>query len=223
MRAPWMALFWILTAGLAAVACAPGDQPAGEGAMDTQPAAGTEAADAVPTAAQEAPTAAREAPATEAAGAAEVGAAADVEDGTYLVDGRSITLVDGLSEIETAPGSASRLVTRYFGNAVDLDLDGDGRMDRAFLLQQEGGGSGTFFYVVAAMGTAEGYTGTDAVLLGDRIAPQSTELAADDPAAFVVNYADRNPGEAMSARPSVGVSKRFKLRDGALVEEPAAP
>lgn len=200
-----VAATWILTTALAA-ACTPGGLPTGEGAADALPTAGTEAAEAgdAMEATEALPTAAA--------------AATDVQDGTYLVDGRSITLVDGLSELETAPGAASKLVTRYFGNGVELDLDGDGALDQAFLLQQEGGGSGTFFYVVAAMGTAEGYRGTNAIFLGDRIAPQSTHPAGDDPSQFIVNYADRNPGEPMSARPSVGVSRRFAVRGGELVE-----
>ena len=59
------------------------------------------------------------------------------------------------------------------------DLNGDGTPDVAFLLTQSPGGSGTFYYAVVALRTATGYTGTNAVLLGDRIAPQT----ANDPRA----------------------------------------
>ena len=143
---------------------------------------------------------------------------ADLKNGTYLVDGQSITLVDGVAENELAPGSASKQVTRYFGNEVNIDLNSDGLMDAAFLLQQETGGSGTFYYVVAALKTENGYVGTNAIFLGDRIAPQSTNVDPNNPSQFIVNYADRNADEPMSAQPTVGVSKTFKLENGSLAE-----
>lgn len=147
----------------------------------------------------------------------------DLKNGTYLIDGQSITLVDGVAEKEVAPGSASKQVTRYFGDAVNVDLNSDGLMDSAFLLQQETGGSGTFYYVVAALKTANGDSGTNAVFLGDRIAPQSSTIDPNNPSQFIVNYADRKPGEPMSAKPTVEVSKTFKLENGSLVEVVASP
>lgn len=147
----------------------------------------------------------------------------NLKNGTYLIDGQSITLVNGVAETELAPGSASKQVTRYFGNAVNIDLNSDGLMDSAFLLQQETGGSGTFYFVVAALNTENGCLGTNAIFLGDRIAPQSTIVDPNNSSQFIVNYADRNPGEPMSAQPTVGVSKTFKLENGSLVEVVASP
>jgi len=69
---------------------------------------------------------------------------------------------------------------------------------------ENSGGSGTFFYVVGAIKEEEGYRGTQAMLLGDRISPQSIEAA--EGTQVVINYADRNPGEPMSTVPSVGKS-----------------
>lgn len=138
----------------------------------------------------------------------------DYKNGTYSIEGVDITLVNGYAETEFAPGSISRLVTRYFGNEATGDLTGDGVADAAFLLTQDGGGSGTFYYVVAALETPDGYKGTNAVFLGDRIAPQTTEIRDGE---IIVNYADRNPGEPMTAQPSVGVSKYFRVENGMLV------
>ena len=59
----------------------------------------------------------------------------DPQNATYLVDGDAITLANGVSEVEAAPGSSMKKVTRYFGNAVEIDLNGDGAMDSAFLLE----------------------------------------------------------------------------------------
>ncbi|MDO9444659.1 MAG: hypothetical protein Q7K37_05035 [Dehalococcoidia bacterium] len=142
-------------------------------------------------------------------------APASHRDTAYEVEAQVVTLVGGMAETAAAPGSASRVTTRFFGNEAKGDLNGDGNEDIAFLLTQDGGGSGTFFYVVVALRTDDGYTGTNAVLLGDRVAPQSTEI---DGTELIVNYAERAPGEPMTAQPSVGVSKYLKVVDGQLVE-----
>lgn len=133
---------------------------------------------------------------------------ADYKDGTYIIEGQPVTLVDGRAEVESAPGSASKTITQYFGNEATGDLNGDGVADVAFLVAQTGGGSGTFYYVVAAMKTASGYTGTSAVLLGDRVAPQTTEIRDGQ---LIVNYAVRAAGEPMTAQPSVGKSLFLKF------------
>lgn len=137
----------------------------------------------------------------------------DHRNTTYSIDGQPITLVDGFAEVEAAPDSASKITTRYFGNELVVDLNNDSREDIIFLLTQETGGSGTFYYVVAALNTEDGYVGSEGYLLGDRIAPQTTELSQNPKHqnVIVVNYADRTSGEPMSADPSVGKSVWLKL------------
>lgn len=138
---------------------------------------------------------------------------ASYKNATYIFAGKPITLVNGHAEESAAPGSASKIVTDYFGNEVKLDLDGDGREDVAFLLTQQTGGAGTFYYVVAALNTPSGYKGSHAVLLGDRIAPQTTELSRNPSHknVIVVNYADRAPGESFAVQPSLGKSVWLKF------------
>ena len=135
------------------------------------------------------------------------------KDASYLIDGKLVQLVNGLSETEAAPGSASKVTTRYFGNELKTDLDGDGREDVVFLLTQETGGSGIFYYAVAALNTEEGYIGSDGYLLGDRIAPQTTNISSNPrhKNVIVVNYAVRKDGEPMTARASVGKSTYLKI------------
>ncbi|RJQ35164.1 hypothetical protein C4568_01595 [Candidatus Parcubacteria bacterium] len=140
--------------------------------------------------------------------------ARDHKNAQYVIGGQVIKLTDGVSDIEAAPGSASHIVTRYFGNDFPIDLNGDGREDVVFMLTQQAGGSGTFYYVVAALNTeAGGYIGSESFLLGDRIAPQSIELSQNPRHrdVIVVNYADRAAGEPMTAQPSVGKSVYLKL------------
>lgn len=114
----------------------------------------------------------------------------DYKNIEYLIAGKSIKL------------GTDRL--KYFGSEINKDLDEDGDEDIAFLVTYEPGGSGTFFYVVAALKTESGYIGSHGVLIGDRIAPQTTESGTGR--MIIVNYADRKPGEPFAIRPSVGKS-----------------
>lgn len=141
--------------------------------------------------------------------------AVDPKNATYLIDNESFTLVNGKSEKVIVPDSAAKTITQYFGNEVKADFNGDGLIDTAFLLTQSSGGSGTFYYIAVALGTNNGYKGTNTILLGDRIAPQTTGFENGE---IIVNYADRKPGEPMTANPSVGVSRYFKISSNKLIE-----
>jgi heat shock protein HslJ len=134
---------------------------------------------------------------------------ADHKNIAYSIAGETVRLVDGAAETAAAPGSAARIVTRYFGNEVRGDLNADGREDVAFLLTQEPGGSGTFFYAAAALDLPSGLVGSQGLLIGDRIAPQTTQLRPDG--TIAVNYADRAPGESFATPPSVARTMLLKL------------
>jgi len=138
----------------------------------------------------------------------------DYKNISYQIDGKTVLLKNGLSEV-IIPDSSSKSTTRYFGNEVTADMNGDGIEDVAFLLTQNNGGSGTFYYIVGAIKNGEIYTGTNAILLGDRIAPQTTEFKEG---MVIVNYADRKIDEPMTTEPSIGVSRYFKVEGGKLIE-----
>lgn len=127
----------------------------------------------------------------------------------YSIGGQTVRLVDGIAQVPAAPGSAAKIITRYFGNEVRGDLNADGVDDVAFLLTQEPGGSGTFFYVVAALDLPSGLVGSQGLLIGDRIAPQTTELRPGG--IIAVNYADREPDESFATAPSVAKTILLKL------------
>ena len=134
---------------------------------------------------------------------------ASLDNATYKINGENVLLKNGISVTEVVPGSASKTVTRYFGNEVKHDFDGDGREDSAFLVTQETGGSGIFYYLVARLNTVHGYIGSEGVFLGDRIAPQTTEMGKGN--IIVVNYAERAKGESFAVRPSFGKSRWLLL------------
>ncbi|MEE4263993.1 MAG: hypothetical protein V2I56_14985, partial [Desulfobacteraceae bacterium] len=91
----------------------------------------------------------------------------------YTIEKRDIHLISGRAEVPVAPGSAINITTTVFGEPVYGDLNGDGRDDAALFLVYDPGGSGTFYYVATAI-TRDGiFQGTNAVLLGDRIAPRT--------------------------------------------------
>jgi heat shock protein HslJ len=138
-------------------------------------------------------------------------------DGVYTIDGEKITLLGGVLE-KTIPGSSAKVVTRYFGNEVQGDFNRDGKEDIAFILTQEKGGSGTFYYLAVALCANNGHQGTNALLLGDRIAPQSTMLDENDPEVIIVSYAKRMADEPMTAQPSIMVSRAAKILNGELIE-----
>jgi len=139
----------------------------------------------------------------------------DPKNATYVIDGQSVILVDGISEVPAAPGSASKTTTRYFGNDAHGDLTGDGQSDIAYLITQDGGGSGLFYYAVVAVKTADGYHLTNPFLIGDRIAPQSTEIISQE---LRVNYAERKKGEPMSTQPSQGATLLLKVTPDGILE-----
>jgi hypothetical protein len=132
---------------------------------------------------------------------------------SYQVEGRGIQLKGGRHEVRAAPGSATMVRTFVFGQPAYGDLDGDGDEDAVLLLVHLPGGSGTFYYIAAALFEDDKYFGTNAVFIGDRVAPQ-TLIIRDE--VVVCNYADRRPGEAMAVSPSIGQSRYLTIRKGNL-------
>lgn len=122
---------------------------------------------------------------------------------TYRFDDATVTLVKGTATKEAAPGSAEKVTTQVFGEPVIGDLNGDGEPDAAVILVQSGAGSGVFYYAALAIKHGTTYTGTNVILIGDRIAPQTVEIHNGQ---AVYNYADRDTGEPMTAAPTFGKS-----------------
>jgi hypothetical protein len=146
----------------------------------------------------------------------------DPLNATYSIDGAPVTLINGRSEQAAVSGSAETITTQLFGAPVLGDVNGDGVNDAAVILVQTGAGSGTFYYAAVALATSSGTSsagtvGTNAILLGDRIAPDTTQIANG---IITVNYADRKPTDPMSTPPSIGVSKYLVVAGTVLYDTP---
>jgi hypothetical protein len=135
--------------------------------------------------------------------AEEPAGADDPENATYTISGQPVTLINGRADIEIVLGVATQEHVLLFGAPRYFDLDADGDLDAISFLQTDAGGSGTFYYVVAAINENGRYFGTNAMFLGDRIAPQIIDFLEGR---AVANYADRNPGEPFTTPPSLGKS-----------------
>jgi len=133
----------------------------------------------------------------------------------YDLDGMQVTLVNGKSEVPIGEDMAATINTRAFREPFFGDLTGDGKNDAGLFIYQDPGGTGTFFYVAAAIDDKGKTITTKAVLLGDRIAPQSIIVINNE---MIVSYMVREEGEPFTATPSVMIERRFIIENNDLKE-----
>ena len=86
-------------------------------------------------------------------------AAADHKNAEYFIEGQRVRLKNGVAETAAAPGSASTVTTRYFGNELRTDLDGDRREDGP--LYHAGARWLRHVLLRRALNTSRGYVGSD--------------------------------------------------------------
>lgn len=139
--------------------------------------------------------------------------AANPLDITLEIAGQKIVLHNGHSEIPLSTDGVSKIRTSVFNDPVTADLDSDGDDDAVLLLVHDPGGSGTFYYLVAALNSNGSYQGTNTVLLGDRIIPQSITVQNG---IITATYKTQKQGEARSAVPSFVVKRYLTVKSGEL-------
>ena len=134
---------------------------------------------------------------------------------TITIDGESFTLVDGVAENESAPGSAGKNIVRLVGDPVVADLTGDGTSDAALLIRHDPGGSGTFYYAVLAINDTGSYRVSNALPLGDRIVPQNVDVSDGR---VVYRFLEHAPGQSMADAPTLerAVSVMFDPASGSI-------
>lgn len=139
----------------------------------------------------------------------------DALNTTYFIEGQEIKLINGLAENISSVEGSSQGTVRSFGEPILGDINYDEVEDAVIILSYDAGGSGTFYYVVAAINDQGKYYGTNAVLLGDRVAIQNINI---ENKIIIANYLDRLANEEMTAQPSVGVSRYIKHENNELMD-----
>jgi hypothetical protein len=134
---------------------------------------------------------------------------------SYLIENEWIQLENGRAEWRAAPGSFSRIKIALLGEPVYGDLTGDAMEDAVLFLTYQGGGSGTFYYIGAALSENSGYRGTNTILLGDRI---SRPVAYVQNGVITVIYLGRRPEEPMVTFPSLEQTRYF-IAAGSVLRE----
>lgn len=140
----------------------------------------------------------------------------DFKEVMFSISGVSVALENGMATAVTSLGGDAETTIRYFGNEMAQDLDGDGVDDIVFLVTQEVATRETYFFLVGALKRDGGYLGTEAVLIGKDIAPQTTEKG--EGRQVVVNYAER-AGEVSIGRSLYLLLDVERLQFGELVQD----
>lgn len=137
---------------------------------------------------------------------------------TYSIDGSPFSLRNGRFEMPAAPDSAASMTLTVFGEPGYGELDGAGKADAAVILVHQGGGTGTFYYLAAAINGEGGYRGTNALLLGDRLIPRFVKI---ENRVIAVGFKDRGASESFASTPTIDVTRYAIMDDHNLVEVPA--
>ena len=132
---------------------------------------------------------------------------------TYRIEKQAFRLINGRSEVQAAPGSAIKITTVVFGKPAYGDLNHDGQEDAALFLVHDPGGSGTFYYVAAAIAAGGSYRGTNAVFIGDRVSPRTIQIRDG---VIVAEFDDRSPDQPMAAAPSISKTMYLRLNEEVL-------
>jgi hypothetical protein len=131
----------------------------------------------------------------------------------YLIDNKTIKLENGLYEKDIENSSAKEMI-KILGNPTIGDLNDDGiQDDAAVILTQDSGGSGTFYYVAAAIKNSYGYKGSNTVFLGDRITIDKVNIKKG---LIEITYLDRAEQDLMSDKPSVQKTISLKVEGNVL-------
>ncbi|MCK5665394.1 MAG: hypothetical protein KAI17_18025 [Thiotrichaceae bacterium] len=123
---------------------------------------------------------------------------------TYSIEKEKVVLHNGQARV-TIPGSAAVILTRVIHKPVYADLDDDKTKEAVTILMQQTGGTGTFYYLVVA---DDGDKIIESYFLGDRIKIVSVKVVDN---IIIVEYFERERGQPMASKPTVKVSKKFKL------------
>ena len=139
---------------------------------------------------------------------------------TYSIEDSPVTLQNGVavSKLIAGVGESRKsfpITTQYIKTDAMGDLNGDGMTDKAVILLVTGEENKQLYYLAVARKTSEGYEGTNAIFLGDRIEYHKAEIRGGE---IVVHYRDRLPRESEDTQPHMGIAKYFALEGDTLTQ-----
>ena len=123
---------------------------------------------------------------------------------TFSIEKEKVVLHNGQSRV-SIPGSAAVILTQIIHKPVYVDLDGDNVREAVSILMQQTGGTGSFYYLAVA---DDGDKIIESYFLGDRINIVSVNVVNN---IIIVEYVERAVSQPMASKPTVKVSKQFKL------------
>jgi len=138
---------------------------------------------------------------------------ADPLNATYRIEGVEVSLEDGRAQTEVAPSSAEIITTEVVGELVPLATTQGAA--NAVLLRQDLGGTGSFYYLALAVSNGDGFLGSEAVYLGDRIEEVTVQPWGE---LMWVSYGTRATSTSFAEPADVPVTRYFYTRGATLLE-----
>ncbi len=142
----------------------------------------------------------------------------DPSNATFTFDEGLITLKNGVNQTPIVPNSATVIETTLTNTIEYGDINNDKKNDAVMFIIQDGGGSGVFTYIAGFVSGPLNYKGTNAVLIGDRLKPESISIKDE---VITVTYWQRLPDQPFSVEPSLKTSQYFIYKNGRLIDRPA--
>lgn len=128
---------------------------------------------------------------------------------SYLIEKEKVTLRDGHARVKI-PGTTAVIISEIIRRPVYADLTGNSVKEAISVVLQHTGGSGTFYYLAAAVAGKM----IESYFLGDRINIVSVNIEKD---IITVEYLDRRVTQPMATKPTIRARMNFKLVGDRLV------
>ena len=138
----------------------------------------------------------------------------DLRNGTYpseWTDSGTVTLVEGSFEL-AGESIGSSLTVRLLDEIGLGDLDGDGEGDAAVVIATNGGGSGTFYELLAVIRDDGANSTVARQSLGDRVVIESLAIVGER---IELKMIAHGPNDALCC-PSVPVTRTYDLTESGL-------
>lgn len=135
----------------------------------------------------------------------------DPSSATYALEGKDVTLKNGMFEEKTGAGVDDVIATDLTQNRLDADFTGDDATDCAVVITRDDGKLKVHYLAVIPSGATKAMT----IPLGKNVLVKNLEL--DPKGNIVVRMLGRDEGVPEDAPPTIVQAKSFTVKEGALV------